>query len=248
MVDAALADELATAVREAPVPEDAFTAERSLAALLSICLPVLEQAPFTDRARTALRRVLREAEQGREEPQESDELEQGEPKPVAEDLARAVLHLVADRPALFRGRPGYVLGIPVDSMTGILEEARRYLAWLGAQDPIGTVHPWAAVVAGDLAQRIRWRALGPDRGAGRLLWMCERMATARSRPISFPGYGARPAPAVSTPPTGVGRHRRTTAPCLRTVTARCSRSVPLGFAWTCGRTTARSGWCRRWER
>ncbi|WP_251075098.1 DEAD/DEAH box helicase [Streptomyces sp. ISL-12] len=178
MVDAALADELATAVREAPVPEDAFTAERLLAALLSTRLPVLEQAPFTDRARTALRRVLREAEQQHEEPEESGEPAEDEPKAVAGDLARAVLHLVADRPRLFRGRPGYVLGIPVDSMTGILAEAQRYLAWLGAQGPLGTVHPWAAVVVGDLAQRIRWRTLGPGRGAGRLLWMCERMATA----------------------------------------------------------------------
>jgi len=186
MVEAGLAHELATAVREAPVPEDPFTAERSLAALLSTHLPVLEQAPFTDRARTALRRVLREAEQEQEQPQETDEPARDEPKPVAGDLARAVLHLVADRPGLFRGRPGYVLGIPVDSMTGILEEAQRYLAWLGEQGLIGTVHPWAAVVAGDLAQRIRWRALGPDRGAGRLLWMCERMATAPLAPDLVP--------------------------------------------------------------
>ncbi|MFK0110185.1 hypothetical protein [Streptomyces sp. NPDC091217] len=62
-------------------------------------------------------------------------------------------------------------------MTGILDEAQRYLAWLGAQGSLGTVHPWAAVVAGGLAQRIRWRTLGPGRGAGRPLWMCERMAT-----------------------------------------------------------------------
>ncbi|GGU05348.1 hypothetical protein [Streptomyces violascens] len=34
-------------------------------------------------------------------------------------------------------------------------------------------------MAADLAERIRWRALGPGRGAGRLLWMCGRMATPR---------------------------------------------------------------------
>lgn len=201
MVDAILADELATAVREAPLPENAFAAERLLAALLSTRLPVLEQAPFTERARAALRRVLREADRepaetgayegvgGSEESgarEESGASEGDEPKPEAGDLARAVLLLVAGRPRLFRGRPGYVLGIPVDSMTGILEEARRYLAWLGAQGPMGTVHPWAAVVAGDLALRIRWRALGPFRGAGRLLWMCERMATAPHAPRLVP--------------------------------------------------------------
>ncbi len=154
--------------------------------LLSTRLPALGQAPFTDRARTALRRVLREADQEHEQPRETDEPARDEPKPVAGDLARAILHLVADRPGLFRGRPGYVLGIPVDCMTGILEEAQRYLAWLGAQGPLGTVHPWAAVAAGDLAQRIRWRALGPGRGAGRLLWMCERMATAPLVPDLVP--------------------------------------------------------------
>jgi helicase len=185
MVDAALADDLARAVRDAPVPENAVAAEQLLAALLSTRLPVLEQAPFTDRARTALRRVLREMEYDHAEPADLDTPED-ERKPVPGDLARAVLLLVANSPRLFRGRPGYVLGIPVDSMTGILEEAQRYLAWLGAQGPIGTAHPWAAVVAADLALRIRWRTLGPGRGAGRLLWMCERMATAPLAPHLVP--------------------------------------------------------------
>ncbi|ARZ66678.1 DEAD/DEAH box helicase [Streptomyces albireticuli] len=83
----------------------------------------------------------------------------------------------ADGTALLSGAAGYVLGIPADSLTGILDEAQRYLAWLGAQGELGTVHPWAAVVAADLAERIRRRALGPGRGAGWLLWMCGRMAT-----------------------------------------------------------------------
>ncbi|MFD7166807.1 hypothetical protein [Streptomyces violascens] len=80
-------------------------------------------------------------------------------------------------PRLFAARGGYVLGIPADSLTNILDEAQRYLAWLGALRELGTVRPWAAVVAADLAERIRWRALGAGRGAGRLLWMCGRMAT-----------------------------------------------------------------------
>ncbi|MFE6225532.1 DEAD/DEAH box helicase [Streptomyces sp. NPDC057854] len=214
MVDATLADDLATALRTAPVPEDPLAAEQVLAALLSTCLPALEKAPFTDRAKAALRRVLRETER----PDGTADFERGtgwetagddpwgigpvkepakgaragadadddEEQPQAGDLARAVLLLAATRPALFRGRPAYVLGIPVDSMAGILEEAQRYLAWLGAQGPLGTVHPWVAVVAADLALRIRWRALGPGRGAGRLLWMCERMATAPLAPQLVP--------------------------------------------------------------
>ncbi|MFH8626814.1 DEAD/DEAH box helicase [Streptomyces vietnamensis] len=194
MVDATIADDLATALRQAPVPEDPLAAEQLLAALLSTRLPVLEQAPFTERAKSALRRVLRETERTDDEPDDPWGLGPGEEPPQADDeqrpqagdLARAVLLLAATRPNLFRGRPAYVLGIPVDSMTGILEEGRRYLAWLGAQGPLGTVHPWVAVVAGDLALRIRWRTLGARRGAGRLLWMCERMATAPLAPGLVP--------------------------------------------------------------
>ncbi|MFE5796386.1 DEAD/DEAH box helicase [Streptomyces sp. NPDC056503] len=190
MVDTTLADDLATALRRAPVPGDPATAERLLTALLSTHLPVLEQAPFTERGKAALRRVLREAEHADASPEDPWGLGPAagddEQRPQAGDLARAVLHLAAARPWLFRGRPAYVLGIPVDSMTGILEEAQRYLAWLGAQGPLGTVHPWAAVVAADLALRVRWRALGAGRGAGRLLWMCERMATAPLAPGLVP--------------------------------------------------------------
>ncbi|MET8974375.1 DEAD/DEAH box helicase [Streptomyces sp. NPDC004539] len=177
MVDVTLAHELADALRTIQIPDAPLVAEQTLAAVLSTLLPTLEQAPFTDRAKTALRRVLKEAD-GTEDDDEGE--------PVAGDLARAVLWLAAEHTRLFRGRPGYVLGIPVDSMTGILEEAQRYLAWLGAQGPLGTVHPWVAVVASDLAQRIRWRTLGPGRGSGRLLWMCERMATAPLAPRLVP--------------------------------------------------------------
>ncbi|MGW4040172.1 DEAD/DEAH box helicase [Streptomyces sp. NPDC004778] len=194
MVDAVLADDLATALRHAPVPDDPLAAENLLADLLSTCLPVLEQAPFTERAKAALRAALRETGRAADEPDtpwgparaEAPAPAEDEQGPRAGDLARAVLLLAAHRPALFRGRPAYVLGIPVDSMTGILEEARRYLAWLGAQGPLGTVHPWVAVVAADLSLRIRWRTLGAGRGAGRLLWMCERMATAPLAPGLVP--------------------------------------------------------------
>lgn len=186
MVDAVLAEEVAATVRELHVPDSAEAAERALASVLATRLPVLEQAPFTDRARTALRRVLRELDEPDADDAETGSENPGAAKPEPGDLARAVLLAAAFRPHLFRGRPSYVLGIPADSMNGILEEAQRYLAWLGAQGRIGTAHPWAAIAAGDLALRLRWRALGPERGSGRLLWMCERMATAPHAPQLVP--------------------------------------------------------------
>ncbi|WP_342778265.1 DEAD/DEAH box helicase [Streptomyces botrytidirepellens] len=176
MVDSVPAYELAEGMRERPVPEDPGHAEQLLMTLLTTRLPELAEAVFSDRTRATLRRVLshdgraERLEHDREPPDRDEGLRPG-------DLARAVLLLVANSPQAFVTRGGYVLGIPADSLTGILDEAQRYLAWLGAQGELGTVHPWAAVVAADLAERIRWRTLGPGRGAGRLLWMCGRMAT-----------------------------------------------------------------------
>ncbi|WP_082598462.1 MULTISPECIES: hypothetical protein [unclassified Kitasatospora] len=95
-------------------------------------------------------------------------------------------------------------------MAPVLDDAQRYLAWLGAQGPLATVHPWTAVTAADLAQRIRRRTLAPTRGAGRLLWMCEQMATpahthqlvpgmwqaARARGIDSPDWPGTTPPSV----------------------------------------------------
>ncbi|WP_079158576.1 DEAD/DEAH box helicase [Streptomyces caniscabiei] len=185
MVDAVLAHELSAAVRDLPVPEDPDHAEQALTRMLATRLPELAEAAFSDRARATLRRVLRH--QGRTEQLEIDQ----EPPDKNEgllpgDLAHAVLLLVATSPQAFAARAGYVLGIPAESLTAVLDEAQRYLAWLGAQGELGTLHPWAAVVAADLAERVRWRALGPGRGAGRLLWMCGRMATPRLAPRLVP--------------------------------------------------------------
>ncbi|MFE2941569.1 DEAD/DEAH box helicase [Streptomyces sp. NPDC059255] len=174
MVEADIATTLTDALHTLPPPGNPDAAENTLTTLLSTRLPALEQAPFTERAKTALHQVLRTG--GHPDAPDTPHPTQ-EDKPAAGDLARAVLLLVANNPKAFRTRHNYVLGIPVDSMAQILDEARRYLAWLAAQGHLATIHPWAAITAADLAQRIRWRTLGPRRGSGRLLWMCERMAT-----------------------------------------------------------------------
>ncbi|MFD8599172.1 DEAD/DEAH box helicase [Kitasatospora sp. NPDC059646] len=206
MVDADLASTLADATAHLPVPTDPDAAEDLLITTLATRLPTLEQAPFTDRAKAELYNVLRTLGQPDADQDQDDE---NEWQPVAGDLARAVLLLVARAPQAFRGRPAYIRGIPADSMAPVLDDAQRYLAWLGAQGPLATVHPWTATVAADLAHRIRWRTLAPTRGAGRLLWMCEQMATpahaqtlvpqmwkaARARGIDAPDWPG------TTPPT-----------------------------------------------
>ncbi|MGV9269633.1 DEAD/DEAH box helicase [Kitasatospora sp. NPDC003701] len=208
MVDADLASTLADATADLPVPTDPDTAEDALVTTLATRLPALEQAPFTERAKAELYNVLRTLGQPDRADTDANQDEDDDRQPVAGDLARAVLLLVARAPRAFRGRPAYVRGIPADSMAPVLDDAQRYLAWLGAQGPLATVHPWIAVTAADLAQRIRWRTLGPSRGAGRLLWMCEQMATpahthalvpamwqaARARGIDSPDWPGTTAP------------------------------------------------------
>ncbi|BFV55007.1 hypothetical protein KCMC57_up01110 [Kitasatospora sp. CMC57] len=196
MVDADLASTLADATTHLMVPIDPDTAEDTLITTLATRLPTLEQAPFTDRAKAELYNVLRIlGRPGGTHPDNQDhEGEEEEWQPVAGDLARAVLLLVARAPRAFRGRPAYIRGIPADSMAPVLDDAQRCLAWLGAQGSLATVHPWIAITAADLASRIRWRtlnrsgfALAPGRGGGRLLWMCEQMATPAHTHALVPG-------------------------------------------------------------
>jgi len=138
----------------------------------------LASAPVNDELQPQVARLLRA--HGRPDHLASAPPPSGLAPPTAcdpGDLARVAFALVGNSPRSFI-RPGRaVAGLPVTILAPILDEAPRYFAWLAAQGHLGTVHPWVAVAAGDLGLRIRWRRLGPPRGAGRLLWMCEQMAT-----------------------------------------------------------------------
>ncbi|WEB39497.1 hypothetical protein MOV08_09585 [Streptomyces yunnanensis] len=98
MVDAELAHELSEAVRGVRVPKDPDHAEALLTELLSIQLPELAEAAFSDRARATLRRVLHH--QGRAERLEHDRgLPDKDEGLLPGELAHAVLLLVARRSA-----------------------------------------------------------------------------------------------------------------------------------------------------
>jgi helicase len=172
--------ELRADLAELPVPADPDQAENLLLDLLAVTIPELAEAPIADELRPAVARVLQAG--GR-----LDRLGTirtyvrgglGSQAPFAPgDLAKAALKLCIHSPAAMR-RPGRaVAGIPTAAMYPIWELAPRYLGWLAGQGYFAAVHPWIAVVAADLSRRIRWRAAAPSRGAGRLLWMCEQMAT-----------------------------------------------------------------------
>ncbi|MFJ4518932.1 DEAD/DEAH box helicase [Streptomyces sp. NPDC088816] len=208
MVDADLAATVTRVLHDAPVPDDPDTAEEQLIASLANHLPALERPPLAEAATTALRQALRNSTPN--PPGDSTHTTATDTKPAPGEVARAVLLLATRNPRAFARKTGYAFGVPVAALAGILDEAQRYLAWLGAQGPLRTVHPWVAITAADLGQRIRWRSLSAGRGAGRLLWMCEQMAApartahlvpamwraAQDRGIDAPDWTS------STPPTG----------------------------------------------
>nr|WP_239375561.1 DEAD/DEAH box helicase [Frankia sp. Cj5] len=166
---------LAEADRRPHDPEDA---ERLLGLAISVSVPQFAEAPVTDDLRPRVARLLRA--RGYLELVDAPGGALGlVPSTAAApgDLAQVAIALVANSPRAFSRPARRIAGLPSSVLLPILSEMPRYFAWLAAQGELATVAPWVAVIAGDLGRRIRWRQLAPTRGAGRLLWMCEQMAT-----------------------------------------------------------------------
>jgi helicase len=202
---------LRTALAKTPVPSRPDTAESVMIAVVSMLVPSLAQAPVPEELRPAVARLLQAEGHIRRlgSAQAFTRTGLGSQAPYTPgDLAKASLLTVANSPQAFTATARTIAGIPSASMYPILEESPHYLHWIGAQGYLGTVPPWCAIVAADLSLRIRWRRSAPGRGSGRLLWMCEQMATpmyeekavpamwkaATSRNLNSPDWppGARP--------------------------------------------------------
>jgi helicase len=125
-------------------------------------VPRLAKAAINEELKAVVNRLLRPGEHGGYQPG---------------DLAKVALLLAAETPEAFHQGARSIAGIPYMALYPVLEEAPRYLHWIGTQGLLGTVHPWCAIVAADFSRRVKWRRCQPPRGAGRLLWMCEQMAT-----------------------------------------------------------------------
>ncbi|WP_033427310.1 DEAD/DEAH box helicase, partial [Saccharothrix syringae] len=162
-----------------PVPRDPDEAETALSLVLSVAVPDLAGIPVPEPVRPAVATVIKAGGKTSRITSSTSVKGLGSQTTTAPgDLAWAALLLAARSPHLF-DRPGRRVagGIPLTTLHPVYEQAPRFLAWLAAQGALGTVHPWIAVVAADLDHRVRWRSLAPARGSGRLLWMCEEMAT-----------------------------------------------------------------------
>ncbi|WP_424185071.1 DEAD/DEAH box helicase [Actinokineospora sp. G85] len=164
------------AKQELPTTPDA--AEALLIRAVSTQVPQLAEAPVVE----ALRPLVARLHRARGRPELIDKLPpQPGLAPVTAcdpgDLAQVAMLLVANSPTALAHAQRAVAGVPKSILHPVLAEAPRYFAWLAGQGRLGTVHPWIAVAAADLGRRIRWRGTAAPRGAGRLLWICEQMAT-----------------------------------------------------------------------
>ncbi|MEV4499764.1 DEAD/DEAH box helicase [Micromonospora arborensis] len=166
MISPEVGDKLRRALADLPLPSGPDEAERLMIQTLATAVPKLAQAVAGDAVKPAVARLL-----GAAGPTQPGSVPGGSPG----DLAQAsMLAVTAPGVAPFGDR--LVAGIPYSAMYPVLEDAPRYLHWLGSQGVLGTVHPWCAVTAADLGRRLRWRRCAPARGAGRLLWMLEQMS------------------------------------------------------------------------
>ncbi|MEV0678960.1 DEAD/DEAH box helicase [Actinosynnema sp. NPDC050436] len=163
-----------------PTPPDPEAAEDALTLVLSVAVRDLAAIAVPDQVRPAVATAIKAGGRASRITHTASVKGLGSQTTTAPgDLARAALLLAARSPHLFGGGRGrrVAAGIPLSTLHPVFEQAPRYLSWLAAQGALGTVHPWIAIVAADLDQRVRWRRLAPRRGAGRLLWLCEQMAT-----------------------------------------------------------------------
>ncbi|RLK24837.1 helicase [Micromonospora sp. M71_S20] len=177
MVPATVCDHLRRTLNDLPVPASAAEAERALIRTVATLVPKLAQVAVPEEARNAVAGIINSGVVPTGPPAEPAAAATNLPEPQRGDLAQAALLAVANAPELFGESVTTIAGMPYAAIYPILEDAPRYLHWLASQGLLGTVHPWVAVVAGDLGRRVRWRRCRPPRGAGRLLWICELMAT-----------------------------------------------------------------------
>lgn len=103
------------------------------------------------------------------------------------EVAEAGLLLVARTPeAIANPHTRQIVGVNRSIFLPALYDSPRYLAWLAAIGPLKAVPSWASVVAFDLGHRVKWHKAAPRRGAGRLLWLCEKMAPAQKADKQVP--------------------------------------------------------------
>ncbi len=193
---------LRTHLAAQPAPSTAEDAESLLIRAVATQVPQFSELVIGEEHRQQVTRLLRA--QGHVD-RLSSELSTAGSVLAPGDLAQVTFLLVANTPRACAGRPRTIAGLPYSVLFSILSEAPHYFAWLAEQGGLATVQPWVAVVAADLGRRIRWRVTAPPRGAGRLLWICEQMATREHADRLVPQlFGAARRAEITSPDWPVG--------------------------------------------
>lgn len=175
MVDVKDAASLLAAISRTPTPNGAFAAETSLFEMLVNGVYAFENAqdaPGGEQSRHLRNILMAQGIQARIGEQESNSRD----KMPGREVVRAGLMLLARSPQAFASQARTVAGVSRALFNPAVYDSPRYLAWLAALGPLGSVPSWVSVVAADLGQRVAHYRLRPRRGDGRFLHAATRLS------------------------------------------------------------------------
>lgn len=175
MVEVKDAASLLAAIGRTPTPRSAFTAETALFDVLVRGVQSFvnaQDAPFGEQSRCLRQVLIAEGIQGRLADARSNERE----KLPGAEVIRAALMLLARSPQAFASSSRTIAGVNRSLFNPAIYDSPRYLAWLAALGPLGTVPSWVSVVAADLGQRVTHHRLRPHRGDGRFLHAATKLS------------------------------------------------------------------------
>lgn len=175
MVNVKDAASLLSAVSRAPMPHGAFAAETALFEMLVHGVYAFENAqdaPGGEQARHLREVLMAEGIQSRIGEQTSNNRD----KVPGREVVRAGLMLLARSPQAFASQARTVAGVSRALFNPASYDSPRYLAWLAALGPLGSVPSWVSIVSADLGQRVTHHRLRPRRGDGRFLHAATRLS------------------------------------------------------------------------
>lgn len=199
MIDTDSAGELLRTLAELPNPATADEAEELVLQTVATAVASLRERPVNERTYTDYVDRL---------------LTRWSPRVVARAgewfgarVCMAAAQLVLRAPARARENPP--VGVSMAELRRAAEDMPRYLAWVAALG-YADASTWAPAVAGDLARRLTWWHLSPhpERGAGRLLWMLERMLQPQHHREQLPSLWSRARAAGFASPDGINARPR----------------------------------------
>lgn len=199
MIDVASAGEMRRLLADLPLPMTAKAAEELLLQTVAVAAAGLRERPVNERTYSAF----------------VDQMLAGwSPLAVsrASDWFGARVCMAAAQIALRapeRAREQPPMGVSMAEFRRAAEDMPRYLAWVAALG-YADASTWAPAVAGDLARRLTWWQLSPhpERGAGRLLWILERMLEPQHHRYRMPDLWHRARMAGFAAPEGINARPR----------------------------------------